>query len=65
MQSFEYHSPTEIIFGREAEAKTPEKIKKYGGTRVFIVYGGGSVVRSGLWENWKQCSQKRGCSICL
>lgn len=48
MQSFEYYSPTEIVFGRGAEAKTAEKIKKYGGTRVFIVYGGGSVVRSGL-----------------
>lgn len=48
MQSFEYYSPTEIIFGRGAEEKTAEKIKKHGGSRVFIVYGGGSVVRSGL-----------------
>ena len=48
MQSFEYYSPTEIVFGKDAEAKTAEKIKKYGGTKVLIVYGGGSVVRSGL-----------------
>lgn len=50
MQSFEYHNPTEIVFGQGAENKTAEKIKKYGGTRVMIVYGGGSVVRSGLLE---------------
>ena len=48
MQSFEYYSPTEIVFGKDAEAKTAEKIKKHGGSRVFVVYGGGSVVRSGL-----------------
>ena len=60
MQSFEYHSPTEIIFGREAEAKTPEKIKKYGGTRVFIVYGGGSVVRSGLLAKMETMIKEAG-----
>ena len=48
MQSFEYHCPTEIVFGREAEKKTAEEIKKYGGSRVFVVYGGGSAVKSGL-----------------
>ena len=48
MQSFEYYSPTEIIFGKGAEEKTAEKVKKHGGSRVFIVYGGGSVVKSGL-----------------
>ena len=48
MQSFEYYSPTEIVFGKGAESKTADKIMKHGGSRVFIVYGGGSVVRSGL-----------------
>ena len=48
MHSFEYYSPTEIVFGKGAENKLPEKIKKHGGTKVFLVYGGGSVVKSGL-----------------
>jgi hypothetical protein len=48
MQSFVFHAPTEIIFGKNEEEKTARLIKKYGGTRVFIVYGGGSVVNSGL-----------------
>lgn len=48
MLSFEYRCPTEIIFGKAAEDKTAEKIKAYGGSKVFIVYGGGSVVKSGL-----------------
>ncbi len=50
MQKFTYHSPTEIIFGRRAEEKTAEAIQNYGGHRVLLVYGGGSVVRSGLLE---------------
>ena len=48
MQLFEFHSPTEVVFGKNTEEKTAEKIRKYGGSRVLIVYGGGSVVKSGL-----------------
>ena len=48
MKSFEYHCPTEIIFGQGAEDCVAEKIRKYGGSRVMILYGGGSAVKSGL-----------------
>ncbi len=48
MQNFVYWAPTEVIFGKDAELQTAEAIKKFGGKRIFIVYGGGSVVRSGL-----------------
>ena len=48
MKSFIFYSPTEVVFGKDAELKTAEEIKKYGGSRVLIVYGGGSVLKSGL-----------------
>lgn len=48
MQNFTLALPTEVIFGRDAEASVGEKIKEYGGTKVLIHYGGGSVQRSGL-----------------
>ena len=48
MQSFEYCCPTEIIFGQGAENKVAEKIRKHGGKRMMILYGGGSAVKSGL-----------------
>ena len=48
MQSFTYHSPTEIIFGRGAENAVAEKLRAFGTSRVLILYGGGSVERSGL-----------------
>lgn len=48
MQSFEFYCPTEIVFGRGAEEKTAIKVKEHGGSRVLVVYGGGSVIKSGL-----------------
>ena len=48
MQSFEYFCPTEIIFGCGAESCVAEKIRKHGGKRVMIIYGGGSAIKSGL-----------------
>lgn len=48
MQSFVQYTPTEIVFGKDAELKTAKEVKKWGGSKVMIVYGGGSVVRSGL-----------------
>ncbi len=48
MQSFTYHMPTEIVFGKEAQLQTAAEIKKYGGSRVLLVSGGHSAERSGL-----------------
>lgn len=48
MQSFTYCASTEVIFGQEAELQIASVIKKFGGSRVFVVYGGGSVIKSGL-----------------
>ncbi|MGN0158310.1 MAG: iron-containing alcohol dehydrogenase [Brotaphodocola sp.] len=50
MHAFTYHSPTEVVFGKDSELKTAQQIRKYGGSRVLIVYGGGSVIRSGLLD---------------
>ncbi len=58
MQNFIFLLPTEVIFGKEAEMQTADKIKKYGGTRVLIVYGGGSVVRSGLLKKIESMLRK-------
>ena len=48
MQAFTFYSPTKIIFGKNAEEKTPEEMKEFGGNRILLVYGGGSIIRSGL-----------------
>ena len=48
MYNFNYYTPTKVVFGKGTEAKTAELIREFGGKKVLIHYGGGSVVRSGL-----------------
>ena len=48
MFDFNYFTPTKVVFGRNAEAQTAALIREFGGGKVLIHYGGGSVVRSGL-----------------
>ena len=58
MNNFSFHSPTEFVFGKDAENKTALLCRKYGATKVLIVYGGGSVVRSGLLQRVEQVLQE-------
>lgn len=48
MHSFEFSLPTQILFGPGTEAKAGEKAKELGASRVMVVYGGQSAVKSGL-----------------
>lgn len=54
MQNFVYYAPTEVIFGKGVEADTGRAAKKWGATRVLLVYGGGSVRKSGLLQRIQQ-----------
>jgi len=65
MQSFIFHSPTEIAFGKNSEEKTGQLIKKYGGTKALIVYGGGSAVKSGLIKKITDCLDSENIKYCL
>lgn len=53
MENFTFYSPTYFQFGRGTENMAGQLVKKYGGTKVMIHYGGGSVVRSGLLDRVK------------
>lgn len=48
MENFIFYTPTKYIFGRGAEEKVGEEALAAGMSRVLLVYGGGSAVRSGL-----------------
>ena len=43
---FTLYTPTKVVFGHDAEAKTGALVKAFGGTCALIHYCGGSVVRS-------------------
>lgn len=60
MNNFTFYSPTEFVFGKGTEMQTGELVRKYGASKVLIVYGGGSVVRSGLLERVRQTLAQTG-----
>lgn len=48
MDNFTFYSPTEFIFGKDTQKKTGETVKRFGGNKVLLVYGGSSAEKSGL-----------------
>jgi alcohol dehydrogenase len=50
MIDFDFVNPTRLVFGHQAEEKTAAILKEYGLKNVLLVYGGGSIKRSGLYE---------------
>ena len=48
--NFNFVSPTKIFFGKDKEKEVGKIIKNYGFSRLFLIYGGGSIKRSGLYE---------------
>jgi alcohol dehydrogenase YqhD (iron-dependent ADH family) len=43
-----YYTPTKVYFGRDADKNIGEKLKEFQFTKLLILYGGGSAVKSGL-----------------
>ena len=60
MNNFTFYSPTFFDFGKDEEANTGNLVKRFGGSKVLIHYGGGSVVRSGLLDRVKDSLNKAG-----
>ncbi|NLV52357.1 MAG: iron-containing alcohol dehydrogenase [Bacteroidales bacterium] len=54
MIDFNYYAPTEVVFGKDSEEQVASLVKKYGGHKVLVHYGGKSAQRSGLLD--KICS---------
>ncbi|MBO7420293.1 MAG: iron-containing alcohol dehydrogenase [Spirochaetaceae bacterium] len=62
MFDFSFFTPTKVLFGKNTESKVAELIKEFGGKKVLIHYGGGSVIRSGLMQKVTDCLDKAGIS---
>ena len=50
MVNFEYYNPAKIVFGKSQISKVASLIKEHGGTRVLLVYGGGSIKKNGVYQ---------------
>ncbi|MBZ4676594.1 MAG: NADH-dependent alcohol dehydrogenase [Anaerophaga sp.] len=49
MENFNFHLPTKILFGKNKVNELGQEIKQYG-SRVLLAYGGGSVKKTGLYD---------------
>lgn len=50
MENFTFYSPTFFVFGKESENQAGEYVKKFGGSKVLIHFGGKSAKASGLLD---------------
>ena len=60
MTDFDFWSPTYIAFGRGKESRTGELVRRFGGHKALLHYGGGSAVRSGLLDRVKASLAEAG-----
>jgi len=60
MDNFTFYSPTYFVFGKGEENETGKYVKRFGGSKTLLVYGGGSVIRSGLLDRVKYSLKEEG-----
>ena len=60
MDSFVFYSPTKYLFGKGEEKRAGHCVRAFGGSRVLLLYGGGSAVRSGLLDRVRQSLEEEG-----
>ncbi|MDR2504584.1 MAG: iron-containing alcohol dehydrogenase [Oscillospiraceae bacterium] len=65
MKSFKYYTPTRVIFGVGTEEQTGEQLARLGAKKVIIVYGTGSVERSGLLNRVVNSVESAGIAYVL
>lgn len=62
MQNFNYSIPTKVYFGK-GQIKKLAKISQFG-TKVLMVYGGGSIKRNGIYDKAAAVLRESGISFC-
>lgn len=60
MDNFTFYAPTYFDFGKDTENHVADLIRQYGGNKVLLHYGGGSIKRSGLYDRVVSCLEKSG-----
>lgn len=60
MNSFEFYSPTKVIFGKGVENNIGKEIKTWGGNKVLLHFGGTSAKKSGLLDRIETSLREAG-----
>lgn len=59
MENFNFYAPTYFAFGKDRENDAGQLVKRFGGSKVLVHFGGGSVIRSGLLDRVKKSLEKK------
>ncbi|MBW7456909.1 iron-containing alcohol dehydrogenase [Paenibacillus sepulcri] len=62
MNTFVYHNPTRLVFGKGTLERLSDLVKPYG-SKILVVYGGGSIKRNGIYDNVMQQLRSIGAEI--
>ena len=62
MNTFTYHNPTRLVFGRGTLERLGELVQPHG-TRVLLVYGGGSIKRNGVYDGVMEQLKRIGAEV--
>lgn len=60
MNNFSFYSPTYFAFGKDKESEAGALVKRFGGSRVLLHFGGQSAKKSGLLDRVKASLDKEG-----
>lgn len=60
MNNFNFYSPTYFAFGKDKETEAGALVKRFGGSRVLLHFGGQSAKKSGLLDRVKASLDKEG-----
>ncbi|HLN62939.1 MAG TPA: iron-containing alcohol dehydrogenase, partial [Symbiobacteriaceae bacterium] len=62
MNNFAYYNPTRLIFGKGQIAQLRAELERYG-KRVLLAYGGGSIKRSGVYDEVMAILREMGATV--
>lgn len=62
MNDFIFHNPDKVYFGKNQIEHLPEELLKFG-KKVLLVYGGGSIKKSGLYDTVVNLLKTNGIEI--
>ncbi|MDE6677408.1 MAG: iron-containing alcohol dehydrogenase [Ruminococcus sp.] len=60
--NFSYHNPTKLYFGKDSLSYLKDELKNYG-ENVLLIYGGGSVKKSGLYDEITAVLKESGKNV--
>lgn len=63
MDNFTFYAPTYFDFGKGAEEHVGNLVRRFGGNKVLLHYGGGSIKKSGLYDTVKNCLEREALEV--